>query len=372
VRMNAQYQEIPYQGVTLHRWLNQDEKKGPSADQLMYGYIHKGQEVAIGIGLDALKAAVDTLKGPGTAASTGLLSQVPQSESGTFLQIAATNIGEIVGQDSQAAMLQQAESLSLTAGEAAEKVFIGLRLQGQSPEVAENILKMAQGVVAMAQLATQEQPKLSELAKNVNVARDDKTVRVRFEAPAQSVAAFLKEQWAKENQPYEIARVEDVSFSNVKRYAVRVRVDKVLSRDELQAVSEKVVKELRETRPHNAVTIFYFLRESDLRGAYTAGKAEWAPYGEWARAGDVQTGDYAQHKLKLFPGNATGINVEEATVPGLSIDLKKKIFFDVVAAQDRGASASEAHALIAEQYNLTKDIVDKIAWEGTAKGWPTP
>ncbi len=78
---------------------------------------------------------------------------------------------------------------------------IALRLQGQSPEVADNILKMAQGVVAMAQLAAQEQPKLSELAKNVTVTRDDKVVQGRFEAPAQSVFASLKEQWQKKQQP---------------------------------------------------------------------------------------------------------------------------------------------------------------------------
>jgi len=200
VRWNPQYQEISYQDVTLYRWLNEDKKKGPSADQLMYGYVHKGQQVAISIGLDALKGAVDTLKGSGTSASAELLNQIPQGESGTFLQIAAIGVGDIVGQDPKAAIFKQAESLSLAAGETAEKVFIGLRLQGQSPEVADNILKMAQGLVAMAQLAAQEQPKLSELAKNVNVVRNDKTVQARFEAPAQSIGAFLKEQWQKKQQ----------------------------------------------------------------------------------------------------------------------------------------------------------------------------
>ena len=61
-------------------------------------------------------------------------------------------------------------------------------------------MKLVQGVVAMAQLATQEQPKLSELAKSVNVTRQDKTVQVRFEAPAQAIFAFLKEQWEQKKQ----------------------------------------------------------------------------------------------------------------------------------------------------------------------------
>jgi len=200
IRWNPQYQEIPYEGVTLHRWLNEDNKKDTTTDQLMYGYIHDGQRVVISSGLDALKQAVSTLKGSPAGTSTGLLNQIPQAAGGTYLQIVATGIGDIVGQDPKAAILRQADSLNLAAGEVTEKVFIGLRLQGQSPEVAENILKMAQGVVAMAQLAVQEQPKLSELAKSVNISREDKTVQARFEAPAQSIFAFLKEQWAKKNQ----------------------------------------------------------------------------------------------------------------------------------------------------------------------------
>jgi predicted lipoprotein with Yx(FWY)xxD motif/type III secretion system FlhB-like substrate exporter len=200
VRWNPQYQEIPYEGVTLYRWLNEDKKKDTTTDQLMYGYIHNGQRVVISSGLDALKQAVSTLKGSAAGTSTGLLNQIPQAASGTYLQIAATGIGDIVGQDPKAAILKQADSLNLTAGEVAEKVSIGVRLQGQSPEVADNILKMAQGVVAMAQLAVQEQPKLSELAKSVNISREDKIVQARFEAPAQSIFAFLKEQWAKKNQ----------------------------------------------------------------------------------------------------------------------------------------------------------------------------
>lgn len=200
VRWNPQYQEITYQDVTLHRWLNED-KKGGTAGELMYGYIHKGREVVISSGLDALKQAVDVLKGSGTGASAALTSQVPQGDTGTFLQVAATGIGEMVGESPQAAILKQANSLTLTAGEAGEKAFVGIRLQGQSAEVAENILKMAQGLVAMGQLAAQEQPKLSELAKNVNVTREDKTVQARFEAPSQSIFAFLKEQWAKKQQP---------------------------------------------------------------------------------------------------------------------------------------------------------------------------
>jgi len=199
VRWNPQYKEIPYEGVTLYQWLNED-KKNPAAEQIMYGYIHGGQQVVISSGLDTLKHAVNTLKQPAGGPSTGLISRIPALEKGAFLQVVATGIGDLAGQEPKAAILKQADSLTLSAGEAADKVFIGLQVQGQTPEVAQNIANLVQGVVAMAQLAAQEQPKLSELAKNVNIAREDKTVRVRFEAASQSVFGFLKEQWQQKQQ----------------------------------------------------------------------------------------------------------------------------------------------------------------------------
>jgi hypothetical protein len=200
IRLNPQFQETPYQGVTLYRWQNEDKKGGQAESQLMYGFVREGRGVVISTGLDALKQAADNLKGSGAGNSTGLAGQIPPAESGTFLQVVASSLGGLTGDDPKAAILKQTDLFTAGAGETADKVFATLHLRGQSPEVADNVMKMVQGVVAMAQLATQEQPKLSELAKNVNVTRQDKTVQVRFEAPAQSVFAFLKEQWEQKKQ----------------------------------------------------------------------------------------------------------------------------------------------------------------------------
>lgn len=197
VRWNPRYKEIPYEGVTLHQWLNED-KKDPTAEQIMYGYIHGGQQVVVSAGLDALKQAVNTLKQPAAETSTGLVNRIPAQEKGGFLQVVATNIGELAGQEPKAAILRQADSLTLSAGETADKIFIGLQVQGQTPEVAQNMANLLQGIVAMTQLAAQEQPKLSELARNVQITHQDKAMQVRFQAASQSVFGFLKEQWQKQ------------------------------------------------------------------------------------------------------------------------------------------------------------------------------
>lgn len=199
VKMNPQFQETPYQSVTLYRWHNEDKKGG--AGELMYGFVREGRGVVISTGLETLKQAADNLKGSGAGASSGLAAQVPSPESGTFAQIATTGIGSLAGDDPKAAILKQADLFTASAGEAGDKAFVGLRLRGQSPEMADNVTKMAQGLLAMLQMNAQQQPQLSELAKNVNVTREDKTVQARFEAPSQAIFAFLKEQWQKKQQP---------------------------------------------------------------------------------------------------------------------------------------------------------------------------
>jgi hypothetical protein len=200
VRWNPQHQEIPYQGVTIHQWPNEENKNGQTTTQIMYGFVHEGRQIVLSPGLDALKQAADTLRGPAAGTTSALLSQVPESRNGVFLQATATRVGGMVGEDPQAAVLKQTDLLTLTAGQTADNIVAELRLRSESPEVADNVVKMLQGVLAMAQLASQEQPKLSELAKGINVARTDRVTQVRFETPVQSVFAFVKEQWDKRKQ----------------------------------------------------------------------------------------------------------------------------------------------------------------------------
>jgi hypothetical protein len=177
---------------------------------------------------------------------------------------------------------------------------------------------------------------------------------------------------------YQIVELEDVSYGLAKRYNVRTRVDKVLTIEELGSVSKSIVEKLKTTNPHNALAMFFYLPDSDINGFYTAGKAEWAPYGDWARAGEVPTGSYSKHNLKLTLGNPLGIDPEKVKVSGLSVETKKKIFFDLVLAQDRlvsdrGLGDTEGtYSVIAKKFGVDEDIVRKIAIEGSAQGWPMP
>jgi len=170
---------------------------------------------------------------------------------------------------------------------------------------------------------------------------------------------------------YTIVKTKDVSVNNCKRYSIRVRVDHVLSSNELKTISNKIITDFKATSPFNALTLWFYLPDSDINGAYTAGMTEYAPYGDWSQA-DVQTGEYTHHRLKLSPGNATGIDPEKSRVPGLSIETKKRIFFEIVAAQDRGVGDDEAYGIIARKFSVAETTVRKTVIEGVANGWPIP
>lgn len=171
---------------------------------------------------------------------------------------------------------------------------------------------------------------------------------------------------------YQIVEVEDVSFNNVKRYRVRSYVDKILSYRENELVSEKIIAEITKSKSSNAISIFYYLPESDINSSYTAGMAEWAPYGDWSKADEIITGDYSKHQLKVSQGNALGIDSEKVKVIGITLERKKKIFFDLVSLQNSGFDNEKAYDEIANKYHVDVKLVRKIATEGIVQGWPMP
>ena len=95
---------------------------------------------------------------------------------------------------------------------------------------------------------------------------------------------------------YRIAEVSDTSFGRARRSSYRVRVSRRPSEDELGAMSRKIIA---ETPPQNAMMMLFFLPDTDIHGLFTAGRATWAPGGEWGNAHLVRTGDYSRHRLVI-------------------------------------------------------------------------
>jgi len=140
------------------------------------------------------------LNGSAANAAGDIFNQPALNAEGAFFQVAANNIDEIAQQQQQAASLKQTEQLGMVIGEVEGTLYIDLSLKAKTEEVAQNVHKMLDGIIALMALAGDEEPVLAELAKKLQLSCVDKTVAIYFESESEKIISFLKEQWEKKNQ----------------------------------------------------------------------------------------------------------------------------------------------------------------------------
>jgi len=174
---------------------------------------------------------------------------------------------------------------------------------------------------------------------------------------------------------YETLQREDVSFGSVVRVVYRVGVSGPLSEGDLRRIAEEIIDEEKGRNKVNAVGFFFYLPGTDPMGTYTAGKADWAPDGDWSKADTVTTGDYSKHKLVVETKGAlspTSSPTQGAASEGIAEATRKQVFYDLVAEQDRGTGDEEAYDVVAKKYGVDVKTVRQVAVEGATKGWPMP
>lgn len=96
---------------------------------------------------------------------------------------------------------------------------------------------------------------------------------------------------------YQIVEQEDISYLNTVRLSIRVVVPSNITEQEVKDVVGDVVKKVTKSQDVNAIGIFMYDRIEDVDGAFTVASVDWAPYGDWARADEVKTGDYSKHQF---------------------------------------------------------------------------
>jgi hypothetical protein len=165
---------------------------------------------------------------------------------------------------------------------------------------------------------------------------------------------------------YSVVKVSDHSYPGAVRKALRVRVAREVTHEELTAISTRIIQQVISQQNINAIKIFFFLPESDTDGMFTAGKATWAPGGDWSKAELL-----APPNLFVEAGNPVGSIPDQDRV-NLPLALKKQIFLQIVRYQDKGFNSSQSHAAAAKDYEVSQEDAKKISIEGMIYGWPLP
>lgn len=98
-----------------------------------------------------------------------------------------------------------------------------------------------------------------------------------------------------EEANYNIVAQEDVSFSTAVRINVRLTMDADVTQQEIEWIAKDVVSNITKKQDVNAISIGMYYSGDDYFGAARV-VVDWSPYGDWARAIDVATGDYQHHQ----------------------------------------------------------------------------
>ena len=176
---------------------------------------------------------------------------------------------------------------------------------------------------------------------------------------------------------YKVVSRKDLSYSKVVRVQFRIVLPRRYSRRVVRRICRRLIAlERRRSRPQ-AISFFFYRRGTKTAGAYTAARADWAPFGRWSKAHVVRRGDYSRHRLKLVLRKTRRRHRrrrrrwkrKRRRRSGLSRSRRIAVFVTLVRAQDRGVGDTRAYYVVARTFRVPVRTVRKIAVEGLRKGW---
>jgi len=94
---------------------------------------------------------------------------------------------------------------------------------------------------------------------------------------------------------YNIVEIEDASWALAVRKSVRLATNPGLTQQQIEWLAQDVVEYVSNQQPVNAIMIFIYHNNDDYYGLARV-VVDWAPYGDWSRADEVETGDYSLHQ----------------------------------------------------------------------------
>jgi len=112
-----------------------------------------------------------------------LAAEVPV---GTILVARMIQVGGCLPVESP--LLKQTEQIDFVCGENAGEWFLDAKLQAKTPEAAQQVKQVAEGLLAMARLRQAGDADSLKLLDRIQLRSDDRTIELDFHAPAADVA----------------------------------------------------------------------------------------------------------------------------------------------------------------------------------------
>lgn len=203
LRANDTYAGTTYNDHSVHSWIDDKEqaraKAAGDTPKRQYGALYSDGTLVMSDRRENVLAALDVLDGlrPNAKASGRFAGLRPErldalNDAPFFLAVADT--AGIADLDPNAAILKQTRSAAFSLGEVGANVIASLDLSARDAETASSIRMLAQGMIGLMALQTEENPQLAALAKTAQVELEGDLVSVRIAYPVQEMIRLIETQ----------------------------------------------------------------------------------------------------------------------------------------------------------------------------------
>jgi hypothetical protein len=204
---NPTYREMKYGGHTVHQWTDNPEAEKPGATR--FGVFHADDLAVVTEDLQLLQLAVDVLdKKADSLAARKAPKPLPSAGDKPFLTALVRELPPIGAGKPEGVILGKIASGRLEAAETGNKLRVQVALTGKTAATATNLRKVAEGLLALIDLATPEEAaragdpllfqgkaipaELLAVLKDVTVGAQDRTVTIDADVPVENAIALLR------------------------------------------------------------------------------------------------------------------------------------------------------------------------------------
>jgi hypothetical protein len=203
-KVEAKLKESPahsttqWQGHTLHevavaRPREAMRGREPRGDQKITVAMLDGNTIVVGSSNANVQAAIKLLAGDAKSLEGQKSPLLTQSVGKAWFYGAAIELSKLRDQKDLLPIVAQHERITLAFGERGNKMFEEGEFVAQSEEVAKQMQRVLDGVVAFGKLQAHDSDSMKALYQNVNIKQEDKTTRFTWEGSPEQVRGALEE-----------------------------------------------------------------------------------------------------------------------------------------------------------------------------------
>jgi hypothetical protein len=158
---------------------------------------------------------------------------------------------------------------------------------------------------------------------------------------------------------YSVSELKSLPVNIRKEYKIVVSSD--ISKEELKATMKHlVVQETKNNPDIDEIVVFAYDREEDSKGAYTFGKMEWCPNGNWdgVTPGIASSNDRSSYKYLFHIKDKVG-NISNANVPTKE-EFRIYDSFEKALWADPNAAEEIVKQRVARKFGISVEKIDRI------------